>query len=102
MAITNTLISTTAANVYASVGNTVVATVYFYNQSGASALVEVFAVPAGGTANANTQVYGNLVIVATDTYVMDVEKLLFSNDDALMANTNIANTVTVTVTYTGA
>lgn len=103
MAITNTVVTTGApANVYASVGNTVVATAYIYNQSGSPILVEVFAVPSGGTADLDTQIYGNLVITATDTYVLDTEKLLLGNDDAIMANCNVANGATFTVSYTGA
>lgn len=103
MAITNTTVTNTGpANVYASSGNTVVATAYIYNRAGATILVEVYAVPSGGTADANTQIYGNVVISATDTYVLDTEKLLLGNNDAIMANCNVANGATFTVSYTGA
>lgn len=103
MAITNTVVTNTGpANVYASTGNTVVATSYIYNQAGTPILVEVYLVPAGGTADANSQIYGNIVLTATDTYVLDTEKLILGNNDAIMANCNTANGATFTVSYTGA
>ena len=103
MAITNTVVTTgNAANVYVSSGNSIIATSYVYNGSGGGVLVELFLVPSGGTANITTQIYGNLVITDTDTYVLDTEKIILGDGDALMGNCNVANGATVTVSYTGA
>lgn len=97
-----TLTTGNAAPIYTSTGNTVVATVYFCNISGTDVEINVYAVPTGGSAAATNQIYKNFLIATDDTYVMDTEKFIFGNGDFLAANSNVATSVTSTVTYTGA
>lgn len=103
MPITNATVTTgTAANIYVSSGNSVVATVYFCNVVGSDVVINLHAVPDGGSVSAGTLIYKDLLISPNDTYIMDVEKLLLSNNDTLRANSNVANSVTATASFTGA
>jgi hypothetical protein len=99
MAITNTqLTSTSPITVFSTVGQAVVSTVYVCNTSGSDVSVDVHAIAGNiAAAGAENAIYANLAVVANDTYVMDVEKLVLENGDALVFTANTANAVTVTV-----
>ena len=102
MSITNANISTIFGNaataVYTSSGNTCVTTFYICNSSTTSVLVNLYAVPSGGTANLRSQIYGNITIAAGDTYIADTEKLIFGASDTLNANANAATFITLSYT----
>jgi hypothetical protein len=99
MAITSALITTSAANVYASVGNTAVTWLSITNYGAANATANVHVVPSGGTANVQNQIISVIEIVAGDTYQIYAgnEKLLLGNDDTVQAVAN-ANTLLNAVT----
>jgi hypothetical protein len=101
MAITNsTVTDSTAAAVYSSTGNTAVTTVYLCNKTPTSCIVNLFVVSSGFQANGENIIYSNLVIAGDDTYIMEAERLLFTSGDSLAANTNIANSVVATTSFT--
>jgi hypothetical protein len=101
MAIQNTALTGTAANIFAPTGNSVVITAYFCNYSNATHTVNVYAVPSGGVTGADTQILCNLSIASGDTYIMSNERLVLGNGDALVANANASSSITATVVYTG-
>ena len=101
MAITNTLLGTTAANIFASSGNTVVSVAYFCNTDSVARTFNLYAVPSGGLASATTQVYRNIQIAAGDTFVVDMEKIVLADGDMLQANCSQANVVSATISYVG-
>ena len=102
MAITNYVLGTSPANIYTSVGNTVVSTMYFCNNNTAAINLNVFLLPTGATvANLNYQIYKDVQLASGDTYVVDMEKLVFANGDKIQANTTVANVVTATISYVG-
>ena len=66
--ISNVTVTTgTAANIYASSGNSVISTIYLCNTSGADILLNMWAVPSGGVIDNGNQVYRNLLIAVDDT-----------------------------------
>ena len=106
MAIINSIVTTAggsaAANIYASVGNTAVTTIYLCNALNSAVTVNLFCV-AGGANVANPSrnlLYSNLQIAPNDTYIIDSERLLLGQGDHLRANVSIANAVQATISYT--
>lgn len=103
MSIQNTLLDTTVANIVVGTGTlgTATTTVYFCNKSGTATTFNLYAVPAGGSANANNLVYSNKVVSSNDTYVADLEKIFLGPNDTLQANANVANSIVATVSSIG-
>ena len=102
MAITNYVLGTTPANIYTSSGNTVVSTMYFCNNYTAAINLNVFLLPSGATVgNVNYQIYKDVQLASGDTYVIDMEKLVFANGEKIQANSSQASAVTATVSYVG-
>lgn len=98
---TTQLTSTSVSTVYTSSGNSAITTVYFCNTSGATVQANVYAVASGGTATAATQIYSQLTIAGYDTYIMEMERLLYVDGDTLQVKSSATNGLTVTVSYTG-
>ena len=100
MAIANYVLTSSPSNIHVSSGDTAVSTMYFCNLGGAASTVCLWALPNGDTvASGNTQVYNQILIASGDTFVVDMEKLVFANGDKLQANAS--GTVTATVSYVG-
>lgn len=103
MPFTNATLTTgTAANIYASTGNSIISTMYLCNVTGTDVLVNIHAVQSGGSPADTNLIYKDLLIAPSDTYVMDVEKLLLGDNDTIRGNSNVASSVTATTSYTGA
>ena len=102
MAISNRVLTTSAANIYTSSGNTVISTMYFCNYDSSARTIDLWALPNGATvANVNYQIYKSVQLAAGDTYVVDMEKLVLSNGDKIMAVCSQNSAVTATVSYVG-
>lgn len=103
MAIQNTVLSTTAANVIVGAGNlgTATTTIYFCNKTVAITTLNVYAVMSGFTANGNNIVYSNVSMTAGETLVLDVEKIFLGPGDMLQANCSVSNAVVATVSSIG-
>lgn len=100
MSLQSSYVTTTAANVYISSGETAAMTFYFSNySSSADATFSLWAVKSGNVASNLNVLYSNVVVQAGDTYVADSERLFLDNNDALVAYAN-ANVMSVTLTYT--
>lgn len=102
MAITSALITTSAANVYASVGNTAVTWLSITNYGAGNATANVHVVPSGGSANVQNQIASAVEIVVGDTYQIYAgnEKLLLDNDDTIQAVANANTTLNAVTSYT--
>jgi hypothetical protein len=99
--ITNTSLTTIPSNIYVSSGNTIVSAMYFCNYSASAVTFNLYAVPSGWVANANTQIYSSVLVESKDTYVVDWEKLAFGNGETLRANVSANVSMTSTVSYIG-
>jgi hypothetical protein len=105
MAIQNTALTTTAANIFvnqSSTGTSAITTVHFCNYTANPELINVYVVPAGSTAGNSTVIYSNYTLTGYNTLVVYAEKFILGNiGDAIMANANTANAVTATVSSIG-
>lgn len=102
MAISNTSLTTSINNVYVSSGNTVVSTMYFCNTDTGARNFDLYLIPSGNaSANATVQIYKNVQVASSDTYVMDMEKLVLGNGDMLRANASANTAITCTVSFVG-
>lgn len=101
MATARATLTTSAANVLVSSGNTAVTTMYICNYSGSAATFNMYIVPTSGTAGSSNQIYNTVSIAASDTYVIDMERLILGSGDMIQANANVNSALTMTVSYTG-
>jgi len=97
--ITNTQIaSTTTSRVFLASGQQAITTMVFCNTTiSTNATVDVYVVPYGSNANAGTQIMKTLSLPATETFVLDTERLILENNDAVYAQASAPSTITVTV-----
>ena len=101
MAIQNTTLTSSPQALINDDGERAVTVIYFYNSDPSPVTIDLHAVPSGGSASNDNKIYGNLTIEATDTYIIDTEKLLLDDGDALWGSaTGNANVVVATVSYT--
>lgn len=84
MAITNFQVAaTTATEAFEATADTAVTAMYITNKTNSDGNVDVYVVPSGETVGENFKIYNNLLIPATDTYVIDSEKLILENGDKI-------------------
>jgi len=91
MAITQTRIDGSAEHlanaVFTATADTAVTTIHLCNiSSAADATVNVYLLPSDGSTTVpteNNKLYNELTIQATDTYVIDTEKLILANGDKI-------------------
>ena len=101
MPVLNANLTTSAQAIYTSTNNSVVTLLYFCNVSGSQKTVNLYVVPAAQSsvgAQTYNQIYNNYSITTSDTLVVNTEKFILSNGDALYANAN-ASGITTTVGY---
>ena len=101
MAINNTALTTTAQAIYTSTDNSAITTIHLCNYTGSAIQANVYAVPAGGTANNSTVIYSNVQITAYNSLIVYAEKLILGNGDAIFANVSTNDAVTATVSSIG-
>ena len=97
-------VTTLAANVYASSGNTVVTFLSLTNYSASNVTANVFVVPSGDNAGNATILFQNLDLTIGETYQIYAgnEKLILGNNDAIQSNSSANSSVTTIVSYTSA
>jgi hypothetical protein len=105
MAIQNTTLTTTAANIFvnqSSTGTSAITTIHLCNYTPNTQTANIYAVPAGGSAGSSTIIYSNVSLTAYQTLIVYQEKfILGSLNDAIMANCSNASAVTATVSSIG-
>ena len=101
MAITNANVTTVASAIYTSTNNSATTVMHFCNYTNNSATANVWLVPAGKQANSSTIMYSNVTMTAFNTLVVDTEKIILANGDAIYANASANLSVTATVSYIG-
>jgi len=92
--------STNQIEVFDSEGENGITTLIFCNHHASSnAIINVWVVPGtgsprvkGSSSNSN-QILKNLTIVAGDTFVMDMEKLILDDKDTIVAQADAADVV---------
>jgi len=94
-------VTSTAAAVYTSTGDTAVTFLSLCNYSAGNVTANVFVVPNGDTTGNLTAVLTEIEIAAKDTYQLYAgnEKLVLANGDSVQANANVDNAVTTITSY---
>ena len=94
-------VTTTAASVYTSSGNTAVTFLSLCNYSAANVTANVFVVPNSGSPGNLNAVLSEILIQANDTYQLYAgnEKLVLGNGDSVQANANVDNAVATVTSY---
>lgn len=81
---------TTQTDVFTSVGENGITTLMICNHSAATdAVVNVWVVPSSQVTGDANQILKDLTIVAKDTFVMDMEKLVLSEGDTIILQSNV-------------
>ena len=102
MALISQKLTTTTASILSgtSIQNKAVTCIYFCNTTGSTVSVNLFAVPSGGTVT-NCIIYNSLAIAASDTAIIDMEKIILDAGDSVQANCSVNDAVAMTVSYVG-
>lgn len=100
MALNNTAVLSSATDIYTSVGETCVVSAFFCNYSASPVTVSIFAVPSGGSATDDTVILKNISINASDTYILNTERMILDDGDKIVAVANTAGAVTAIVSST--
>lgn len=101
MAIRTANVTTVAASIYTSVGNSAITTIHLCNYSASAVSANIYVVTNGSSANVINMIYCNQQITTTTTYIIDSEKLILSNGDAIFANASANVSIGATVSYIG-
>jgi hypothetical protein len=90
MAITSSVVAnTTTTRIFLASGDQAITTIMFCNfDSAISAFLDVYAVASGGVVSTGTQILKYISLPPTETFVMDTEKLILANGDAIWAQTS--------------
>jgi len=99
MAITNTRIDAVDKVVYTSPGNSAITALYLINNGGTATdrTVSVFVVPSAGSVNDITQIYKDLDIPVSDTYLLDSERLILDAGDTIVCRADVLDEVSCTI-----
>lgn len=100
MALNNTAVLSSATTIYTSTDETCVVSAFFCNYSLSPVTISVYAVPDGGVADDTTIILKDLDINATDTYILNTERMILGDGDRLVATASAAGRVTATVSST--
>jgi hypothetical protein len=102
MAIAQAKISNSISSIYTSSGTTAITVVFFMNNNASAVTISVAIKTGGGSATiANNGILKEITIAAGDTYILDTEKLVLDNGDAIHAVASINNEVVATIAYVG-
>jgi uncharacterized Zn finger protein len=63
--------------------------------------VSFYAVPQGRSPDNTTLIYSNVSITAGDTFIVDQERLVLGDGDAIWATASVANSVVLTASSVG-
>jgi hypothetical protein len=95
-------VTTSAASVYTSVGNTAITFLSLCNYSAGNVVANVFVVPSGNSAGNTNIIINNINITIGDTYQLyaGAEKLLLNNGDSVQINASANTAITTVTSYT--
>ena len=86
MALRSITLSNISQPLFTSVGTNAITVIYICNAGSTSVQFNLFAVPSGNVASMNNVIYAGVALTTNDTYVIDTEKIILDNGDAIHAN----------------
>lgn len=101
MTIKSTILDITPTTIFQSSGTNVVTSLYFCNTNTGTLTFNLYLVPAAQIAGHTNIVYYTVQIAASDTYVIDTEKIMLDNGDTIQATTTIAGLIVATISSMG-
>lgn len=101
MALSQTTLTTVAGAIFTSTGNSAVTTMYLCNYSATDRNVTIYLVQSGALPSNTNIIYKDVSIAAGDTYIIDTERLVLSDGDAVEALASANSSITMTVSYVG-
>ena len=108
MAITQRTAPTTITaldHAFAATADTAVTSIHLCNITNEDAVVDIYLLPDDGSTTVpteNNKLYNSLTIQATDSYIIDTEKMILSNGDKIyVQNADSSGQVIVTVSTIG-
>jgi hypothetical protein len=99
MALAQATLTTGYVTQYTSSGDSAVTTIHVCNTSGGAISFDLCVVPSGGSASDSTIVYKTVNVNATDTYIIDTEKLVLGNGDFIAAKDDTGSVTVMTISY---
>ena len=98
MAIQSVTLGNGYSTVYTSNGNNAITVMYLCNTSQDTVTFNLYAVPNGSVPDTNNIFYYAVPIAPTDTYVIDMEKLILGDQDQVVAtSSSLTNAIVVTI-----
>jgi len=92
------LADTNHTDVFLSLGENGITTLMICNHTTSTdAVIDAWIVPEGGSRGNSNQILKSLTIVASDTFVMDMEKLILTNGDRIVIKSNVADVVNAVI-----
>jgi len=96
--ITSTALTTSPTAIFTAEGTNVVTTMYFCNVDNSSShMFSLWLVANGDNVTNINMIYNNVSVAASDTFVIDREKIVLSNGDAIFAYVDESNMMSATV-----
>lgn len=92
------LTDTNPTDVFVSTGENGVTTLMICNHTTSTdAIIDAWVVPDNAVRGNANQILKSLTIVASDTFVMDMEKLVLSDGDTIVVKSNVADVVNAVI-----
>ena len=99
MALAQATLTTGYVTQYTSSGDSAITTIHICNTSASPIVFDLCIVPSGGTASDSTIAYKTVTVAATDTYIIDTEKLVLGNGDFIAAKDDTGSVTVMTISY---
>jgi hypothetical protein len=92
-------------HVFEATADTAVTSIHMCNITSSDAVVDIYLLPSDGSTTVpteNNKIYNSLTIQATDSYIIDTEKMILGNGDKIyVQNADSTGQVIVTVSTIG-
>ena len=96
---------TAGDHIYEATADTAVTSIHMCNITSSNATINIYLLPEDGSTTAPTEenkIYNTLTISATDSYVIDTEKMILGNGDKIyVQNVDSSGQVIVTISTIG-
>ena len=99
MALAQATLTTSYVTQYTSSGDSAITTIHICHTSAGPIVFDLCIVPSGGTASDSTIAYKTVTVAATDTYIIDTEKLVLGNGDFIAAKDDTGSVTVMTISY---
>lgn len=101
MAIAQATVTTATATLFTSSGTNAITAIYLMNDHSSTVTVQLHVVTDGDTIGNSNKIIKNLQIAAGDTFVIDTERLVLSNDDKIQATADVDSVCYSTISHVG-